>query len=294
MPEFTLATANTYYGRMARAADGLQPFATRNVDVVTLQEVRDPENDTFQTNLERFNYRLVHAAPASGLAIAVRKDSHVKPVPNASRTDLLRTMRPFERRLYECGSRVVGQFPERGLIAARFVIGQSDLDQSGGHFPSEKGQDEVVIGTAHPLPPSRLRARKTQVRGIGQLLHDTYFADSVVVTGDWNHYPAPYLSDLAMRHAARLQTVDIGKAPTWNFHGGPTEWAGRLVSMACYPTSDNLSTFGRTRLEKFGGQLDAVLYRGGDLQQIGAEVVPIDSDHRAIVASFLVSDQAVV
>jgi hypothetical protein len=152
MSKITIATGNTCYGRLARAADGLVPFAEANTDVITLQELRDPEADTFTTQLDRFNYTLVHAAGTAGLAMAVRSDSELRLESASLRHEAFRQMRPWERRLYENGSRLVGQFPERGMIAACFLIDQIAVD----------------IATAHPDPPTRTRSRNRQVRQICQ------------------------------------------------------------------------------------------------------------------------------
>ncbi|HEV7454438.1 MAG TPA: endonuclease/exonuclease/phosphatase family protein [Candidatus Saccharimonadales bacterium] len=267
MSEIILATANTHFGRMTRSVDGLQPIA--HADILTLQEQRDPEADKLQVQLDRNDFTLVHAAGRYGLAMAIRTGSSLAVVPGSQRQEMLKGMNGVERRLKKRGSRLAGNLPERGIIAVQFIAPEGPLS----------------IATAHPLPPLRRRSRNTQIGRVGLALADPYYNGNLIVAGDWNHYPAARLADIAMRQSAQLSTVDIGSEPTWGFRGLHQEWAARAVSMVAHPSRENLSNRGEQYLDSYDGQLDAVLYRG-DLQCTGAEVVSIESDHRAIVATF--------
>lgn len=274
MPKITIATANTCYGRLARAADGLAPFAEANVDILTLQELRDPEADAFANQLDRYNFALVHAAGTAGLAMVINKKSALLHDPESVHHEVLRNMRPWERRLYDGQSRLVGQFPERGLIAARFL-----LDESA-----------VTVATTHPFPPTRTRSRNNQVRLIGQHLTDPRYDENLVVTGDWNHWPAAQPGDIRMRQETGLSVADIGAQQTWSFRNmGKMQYVARGVSMLRYPTPRNIRSLGDRYLDKFGGQLDAVLYRGPGIKPLKTEVVPIQSDHRGLISTFEVS-----
>src|SRR5688572_23448294 len=247
MPKITVATANTCYGRLARTADGLAPFAEANVDILTLQELRDPEADAFTNQLDRYNFTLVHAAGTAGLAMAVSKESALMCDPGSIHSEAFRSMRPWERRLYDNQSRLVGQFPERGLIAARFL-----LDELA-----------VTVATTHPFPPTRTRSRNKQVRLIGRHLATPLYDENLVATGDWNHWPAAQAGDLIMRQEAGLSVADIGTQQTWSFRNtGKMQYVARGVSMLRYPTPANLRSLGDKYLDTFGGQLDAILYRG--------------------------------
>lgn len=275
MPKIILATANTHYGRMARTQDGFSPLAEAHADILTLQEIRDPEADAFTTQLDRSGFRLVHAAGACGLAMAVRTDTQLSLVPGSERKEVLKEVSPLEGRLHNRGSRLVGQFPERGMIAARFLLQDASL----------------TIGTVHPTPPARPYARRMQILGAGTALAEPYYQGNLIVAGDWNHYPAARPADVAMRRHAGLSVADIGSEATWGFRGIRHEWAARAVSMVTRPTLQNLTSWGDVYLDDFDAQLDAVLYRGDTLRCLGAEVVRVESDHRAIVASFSIAEE---
>ncbi len=271
MPKIIIATGNTCYGRTARAADGLEPFAEAGTDVLTLQELRDPEADTFTTQLDRYNFTLIHAVGTAGLAVALSRDSIFSCELGSIHHESFRSMRPWERRLYNGQSRLVGQFPERGLVAARFLSDEADL----------------TVATTHPFPPTRTRARNNQVRYIGEHLTNPRYAGNLVVTGDWNHWPTAQVADLLMRQEAGLSLADIGEQQTWSFRNmGKMQYVARGVSMLRYPTLQNIRSFGDEYLDAFGGQLDAILYRGPGISHIKTVVVPIQSDHRGIISTF--------
>ncbi len=277
MPQIIIATGNTCYGKLARTGDGLAPFAEAGTDVLTLQELRDPEADTFTNQLDRYNFTLVHAVGTAGLAMAINKDSAFAYDTGSIHHEPFRTMRPRERQLYDSQSRLVGQFPERGLVAARFLL------------------DETAITTAttHPYPPTRTRSRNNQVRFIGRHLGEPRYDGNLVVTGDWNHWPAARSSDLRMRQEAGLIAADIGAQQTWSFRNmEKMQYVARGVSMLRYPTPGNIRSLGDRYLDAFGGQLDAILYRGPGLQCLNTVVTPIDSDHRAVIATFQIDTRS--
>jgi endonuclease/exonuclease/phosphatase (EEP) superfamily protein YafD len=270
MPKFKMATANTHYGRMIRSNEGLDPLAEAEADIIALQEIRDPESDIFAARLERHGYKLVHAVGISGLALAMREGVGLQHIPSTEHTQALRAIRPFEQRLYDKGSRLVGQFPGRSMIAAKFMVENETL----------------CVATAHPVPPSRPRQRRVQVNRVGEVLTDSYYDGNLIVAGDWNHFPAARPTDIAMRNNAGLKVADIGSTTTWGFRGQSMESTARVVSMLTHPGLENLATRGDACLDTFDAQLDAILYRGDTLRCLGAEVMEIASDHKAIVASF--------
>jgi endonuclease/exonuclease/phosphatase (EEP) superfamily protein YafD len=90
-----------------------------------------------------------------------------------------------------------------------------------------------------------------------------------------------------MRQEAGLVTADIGTQQTWGFRGlEKMEKLARCVSMTRYPTPGNIRSLGDKHLDSFGGQLDAVLYRGSNIRLLSTRVVPIQSDHRGIITTF--------
>jgi endonuclease/exonuclease/phosphatase (EEP) superfamily protein YafD len=75
-----------------------------------------------------------------------------------------------------------------------------------------------------------------------------------------------------MQHAAGLDGAELLE-PTWKITGSKHEWMARIGSFVT----------GRA-LQSFNAELDALLFRG--LSIVSSSVIDIESDHRAIIATF--------
>ncbi|MEO7754600.1 MAG: endonuclease/exonuclease/phosphatase family protein [Terracoccus sp.] len=246
----TVATANTCSGGLLRATDGLAPFADAGADVIGLQEVFGLGVDEVEQALAASGYVLTGHHLAAGLAIAHHPTRLL--ALGAARPTTLKSAGPLLR--------VSNHWHERGLLRARFEIG-------GRTF---------TFATAHLIVFARAVARSRQVAALGRALAEDGPAEPLVVTGDMNHYPGPGRRDRTMHDAAGL-TAAVLPGPTWRVAGSPHEWLARAGSRAS----------GRA-LERFDGELDAVLHR--DLALVDTTLLEIASDHRGVVCRFELPD----
>jgi hypothetical protein len=124
--QLTIATANTHWGQMLKADDGLKSVA--DVDILLLQEaINIEEDDTKRLRLAGFEP--VHVANMFGLAIALRVGSSLALAPNSLKERRLQRMSPIERRLTQKGAKRAHEFTEHGMIAAKF------LTENGQYLP---------------------------------------------------------------------------------------------------------------------------------------------------------------
>lgn len=258
MENFIVATANTHWGEMLRAPDGLSSLAA--ADVILLQEIIDPVALKVDEQLIGAGFTPPYIAPQYGLLLAVRTASILQPIPNTNAKYQLRKMNVIEHALNQRWAGRPHDFKARGLIATRF------------RTPSDR---EVTVATTHPTIPLKPRARAVQILRIGQILTSPDFDGALILAGDMNHYPGPRPVDEGMRIAAGLTRVDIGNEPTWQATGTRQEQYLKFPARVQH-----------RELADYNGQNDAILYRGAGLQLIKASVVTIHSDHRAIIATF--------
>jgi endonuclease/exonuclease/phosphatase family metal-dependent hydrolase len=247
--ELVIGTANTFSGALLRSPSGLAPF--RDVDLLAVQEVFGFTAAGLAARFTDDGFEVVSHHERSGLALARRGDSAVRP---GAALNLHKTLAP-ERILAGHSD----HWRERALIAARVQVGGMAL----------------TFANAHLMVFARPIARRRQVQALRSALGSGYFAGHpLILVGDMNHYPAPRNVDRAMAAHSGLARAALD-APTWQIAGSKHEWLARTAGRAT----------GRS-IESFDAELDAVLYRGVVLD--GARVVRIESDHAGIVARFSV------
>jgi len=256
---FTVATANTYFGKAIRTTGGLTPI--KNADVILFQEVFTPKANRLDTILTDMGFTLVHAAPRFGLAIALKNNTNLKYVEGSLQEHCLAKMPAVEKLYIEKAMRLPLVLIERGLISCQIVI----------------GKQPVTIATVHPTTPvsAKPRARYRQIVTLGKIISRHYANDALILGGDMNHYPRPRSVDHAFHTKTDLSPVDLGSEPTWYAKGSKQE---RILSV--------LSKFLRRPLDHFNGQHDIILYRKHAFRPIKTEVVDIPSDHRSIITTF--------
>lgn len=252
----TVATANEQFGRMIREPGGFD--AIQHADVLLLQEALDAPDRT-EEYLRCGGFTLAHREPELGLAIAVGMDGPFYPVHASQRT--IELSPAISDKGGQRESVFAKRFRARGLIGVKLFNAFYNT--------------EITVATAHPVVPVRFAARAKQIRAMGRALQDSYFAGPLILGGDMNHYPAPRAVDYDVAEAAGMERVDIGSAATWKMEGSNSERLGRVAAFVT-----------RKRLGDFDGQLDALLYRGDGMTVQDASVEEIESDHRAIIATF--------
>ncbi|HTE22431.1 MAG TPA: hypothetical protein VK674_05325 [Candidatus Limnocylindria bacterium] len=259
--EITVASANTHFGRLLTSEKGLEPLS--EADVLLLQEVTHKGYDLCK-ELARASYKVVHAVGACGLAIALHEDSNFGVVEGSQREDVLQAPGAMARQLVK---RVPTMFAhclwQRSVIAAKL-----------------KGPDgqKLTAAATHLVIPLRSHGREAQVTRMGEVLRHPYYDGPLILGGDMNHYPGPQAVDLKMREISNLREVDTNGEPTWRMRSSKQQWWGTAKG-----------ALQRETLDAYDGQLDDMLYRGDGLVPQGkAKVVDVESDHRAVIARFLV------
>jgi endonuclease/exonuclease/phosphatase family metal-dependent hydrolase len=248
--ELTVATVNTFSGRVLTLPGGLEPVAAARPDVVALQEVHHLGAEAVGRALDAVG--LVPSAlhlPA-GLVLA-HDPRRVHPAGPPLRA----TLQPAGALL-----RWSDHWHERGALA-------------GSYAPHDAGGPAVTVATAHLIVFARAIARGNQVRRLHRALADQRLSGPLVLAGDMNHYPGPARPDRALARGLGLRHVELD-APTWQVRGTKHEWLARAGA--------RLTGWD---VERFDAELDAVLYR--DLDPVRARVVDVASDHGAVVCTFM-------
>jgi endonuclease/exonuclease/phosphatase family metal-dependent hydrolase len=254
--EITVATANTHFGYVIKEAGGLEPFEQYAPDILLLQEVANPK-DELEEQLGRANYTLIHAIDEFGLTIALCNDSNLELVADSIETRELGKMGLLERRLAQKWAKHSHAITGHGMLSAT--------------FRTEDGHPVTVVSTRITVSSNRI-ARKRQIAQMSQELQKPNFAGPLIIGGDMNHFPRPQQVDLSMYDDAHLRQVNLGNQPTWQ---APDSTLYRLIARVRRQSIENLSA-----------QLDALLYREGELELSNVAVVNTISDHRAIVGKF--------
>jgi len=254
--ELTIATANVHFGDMIRQDGGLDPLEEYTPDILLLQEVINPQAE-LQTQLGKANYRLIHAASRFGLAIALRKDSHLRLVEGSVRIHELGKMGTIERALAQRWAKRPHDMTAHGMLAAQFKT------------PGE--QKMTAISTRVTVSSNR-RGRKQQIMGISQALTDPYYSGAVILGGDMNHFPEPQPIDRAMHQSADITPINLAGEPTWRAKRSPVYIAAAFIR--------------GQRVENMSAELDALLYKPSMLTPTSIAVIDTISDHRAIVDGF--------
>lgn len=263
----TIATANTYEARMLREPDGLKPFTDLGVDSILMQEVLGMQVGEVEDRLFQDDYRLAHFDRPSGLAIAVSLDSPFQAVPGSEYSGVIQLPEKIGEFIRSRGFDLGDRLRQRGLIAIKLASIPETEDSE-----EETTPNVVTLANGHPIIFARWLARRRQVEEIGLQLQLPYFAvDPLILGADMNHYPGPQAVDLALREAARLESVT--DEPTWRVHGSKHQWAAEIGSRL----------LGKP-LESFNGSLDVLLFR--KLQVESTAIIDISSDHDAIVSKF--------
>lgn len=246
----TVATANTHMGRMVRDPDGLTPFV--NVDVLLMQEVH-PERDNIERRLsEETDMRLVHSIGEYGLAIAARNNFDVQSISGIA----LQERPKLLQAVFSAGgesSITAFRLRARGMLRVMLA--------------TPKG-NSLSVATTHPTVPVLPLSRSRQVTRLGEVLSN--FDGPFIIGGDMNHWPGPRDVDVEMCERAGLRRVDLDGETTYRIEDSNHSWMGRVAFLR----------------DRAGGELDAMLYKGGSLALMSSNVVDIASDHRAIISNF--------
>jgi len=255
----TIATANIHFGDAIRLDGGLDSLLAYAPDILLLQEVTNPVEE-LERQLSKISYSLVHFAPEFGLAIALWGRSKLRFVPGTIRTQLLQKMGAVENRLAQRFAKQSHAMNAHGMQAAQFKVA--------------RGHTLTVVNTRTSVSSNRI-GRKRQLVRMGNTLKAPYYSGAVVMGGDMYHFPEPQRMDRAMRQKADLRQVNLNGEPTWRARNSKLY---RLVARVR-----------RQPLEDLEAQLDVLLYRGA-FEPIDVRVVDIMSDHRAIVARFVLKE----
>jgi endonuclease/exonuclease/phosphatase family metal-dependent hydrolase len=262
MPDrFVVATVNTQFSKVLKSPDGLAKLV--HADILLLQEVSNPDYDTFRLTLERIGFRAVHVAGKYGLVIAQRKDSRFTVVEGSMRSGDFGKLNLLERVLIMMSAPGKREFTKRGIIAVKLST------PSGLLF---------TIATTHPAIDLTPNYRARQIKILQDELANEYYDGPLILAGDMNHHPGPKPVDMAMRSSAKLQAADLQGQATWI----------TKKSLLKIPTQ-LLNVFNRKHLSDYDGQLDDLLYRGPALSLVKADVVDIPSDHNAVIGVFDIS-----
>lgn len=205
--------------------------------------------------------------------------------------EVLTTDKPtIERNLGEIGLRLAGMHAESGLAIAisdrfeeessRFYTLQprsksADTLESFGFNPRLRArgllvtrlvdaQSQVItVATAHPIVCVRPFSRARQVQAMGEFIHAKHSVGTFILGADMNHYPGPNEADKKMFKKARITPVST-TAPTCMLTETKHGW-----------------------LQNIGlpdARLDTLGFR--KLNEISSKTLKIDSDHRALQATF--------
>ncbi len=260
MSGIRIATINTQTGRLLKDPDGLHIFARRLVDVLLLQEVFGTKKSAIDRRLRMDGYRLVAFNQSTGLAIAILIDSELSILQNSVKLAILQ----------ESG-RVAKLMVRKNLISGHHVRERGALMLE---VRTTKGQ-KIVVATTHPAVFIRHRSRTEHLRLLHQYLTTTYHVSQPLLLGaDMNHYPGPGRFDIAFRERGGFKEVPIGDT-TWSVTGTKYEQLARIAAR-----------LSRQQLSAFNGRLDTILYRGAAVRHLETQIIPIASDHRAIISYF--------
>lgn len=254
--QITIATANTHFGDVIRVDRGLDPLKKLKPDILLLQEVINPTAE-LKRQLGKANYTLVHTAGEFGLAMALRVDSGLRIASEPARTIKLQQMAAIERNLAQRFAKRPHGMNEHGMQTVK--------------FKTKDGHLITAVNTRVTVPSNHI-ARRRQVAKIGKELEGAYYTGLLILGGDMNHFPGPQQIDKDMYRKAGLRQVDLSNEPTWRARNSKLYRAIARVR--------------RQSLEDLYAQLDALLYRGEELELDHVEVVDTVSDHRAIIARF--------
>jgi endonuclease/exonuclease/phosphatase family metal-dependent hydrolase len=238
----------------ALSMDGLQKVM--DADILLCQEItKFPAGQLWEAGFDLVDYM-----PKAGLAIAKRRGSGLELVPGAmDRQHTLQQMGKRETALVAGRTGRGNPFRERGIQIVP--------------FRTRNGRTFTVANT-HPSPPIVESDRKRQIRQMPGLLKKVI--GPLVFGGDFNQYGRRKIADEQMRSDAGVSKVDIGDTHTWD--PSPDSGEGRVFG--------RMAKLRGVPIEEYGGQLDALYYRGG-VRLVDADVVPVkQSDHDAITATF--------
>lgn len=254
--EFSIATLNTHFGDTIRAPESLNQLAELRPDVLLLQEVTNPRSELI-ANLRSVGYRLVHFVEKYGLAIATHELSDFAVVKRSTKSYELGEMGAIEQWLAQHWAKRPHKMTGHGLQAVK-------LRTKYGHV--------VTIGNTRTTVAANKLARERQVVLLGETLTKPYFAGSVIMGGDMNHFPSPGQIDHRMRRRAQLRTIDIKGQATWRARD---TLLYRVVALSR-----------GKRVDALEGQLDCIMYRDQWVEPGNVRVIETSSDHRMIIASF--------
>jgi endonuclease/exonuclease/phosphatase family metal-dependent hydrolase len=254
----TVATANTFFGSMLNAPEGMTVLSNAAVDVVLMQEVLNMSSEQVNDSILPQGYALQAIDNDSGLAIAVRNESRI--VVTGSRCERIE---PISR---------VGSFAlEHGLPQAQRLRSRAYLSASL-RMPSG---GQVDVATTRPTVFVRPVARNRQLKVIARLINENRTRGVPFILGaDMNHYPGPRKADRKLADDAGLCRAEL-HAPTWLAVGSKHEWIATIGVLA----------IGRP-LGTFDAQLDAILF-SDDLQLDRSDITDIPSDHKTILCRFI-------
>lgn len=248
--QIKVATINTFFGRAIKAEAGLESVS--DSDVLLLQELYNPADYGLESSLNQQGFKIIAAAGHFGLGIALRRDSDINYVEGTVRETVLQKLSSLALILTKKYARHHLEFIDRGVLAAQFV--------------TQKGT-KITLASTHLPVVTAPRKRALFLSQLASEINNPYYtAGNLIIAGDMNHYPRAKKIDLAFRKTAKMNAVDLGNEYTW-----PSKRTGYLES----------------KLNKiYCGQFDDILYRGGELELSNHEVVDVESDHRAVVATF--------
>lgn len=260
MAAIRIATLNTQIGRTLKSAHGLRIFAKHQVDVLLLQEVFGMDEVLVRQVLHLEGYELIAFNRPTGLAIALRSSSSFA-VPNNS----------VAIHILQDSGRLTKVIARHAHIPEHHIRARGVLTATLLTAPGQK----VTVATTHPAVFIRHRSRAAHLQSLQHHLADTYSASQPLILGaDMNHYPGPGNSDVMFRTINQLTEVPLNEA-TWLIAGTKYERLARLASQLNHQP-----------MRAYDGRLDTILFRGIGLQHIKTTVVPIESDHRAIISYF--------
>jgi endonuclease/exonuclease/phosphatase family metal-dependent hydrolase len=238
----------------ALSLDGLKQVM--NADILLCQEItRFPAEPLWEAGFD-----LVDFMPEAGLAVAKRKDSKLERVPGPRDSHTLQKMGKRETALVSSRTGFGNPFRERGIQIVSFMT---------------NGGQRLTVANTHPSPPILEADRKRQVRQIPKLLEKV--VGPLVLGGDFNHYGKAMAVDEQIQRHAGVSKVDIGSTYTWMPSRDSAE--GKILGL--------IARLQGVPVQEYGGQLDAMYYRGEGLTLIESSVVQVkQTDHDAIVAAF--------
>ncbi len=261
MASIRIATLNTQTGRTLKEPNGLRIFTERRVDVLLLQEVFGMDEVLVRQALQLEGYGLIAFNRPTGLAIALRNDSSFTVDAHSIASHILQDSSRLTKAIAHHA-----HIPEHH-IRAHGVITVTLQTTSG---------QAVTIATTHPAVFIRRRSRVAHLQSLQHHLATYDSRQPLILGADMNHYPGPGSPDVTFRTTTQLTEVPLSEA-TWLIAGTKYEQLARIASKLRHQS-----------VEAYNGRLDAILFRGVGLRHIKTTVVPIASDHRAIIAYFSV------